>query len=124
VIDLDDVTIDAEIVEPASADMLLEQWSAGVSAYAQDRQEKVDGLYKRLVDAAQRPRITFGPLDLRDSVATAQTEHVCPQCGSTARIDIHDPVRGRIHLSCDSCFKMWQEKVESTVDIDEPYMRD
>jgi hypothetical protein len=126
VLDLDDITVDAEIVEPASADALLEQWSAGVSAYTQDRLEKVDGLYKRLVDAAQQPRITFGPLDLRDGTAVsgAAAEHLCPQCGALARTDIHDPIRGRIHLSCDSCFKMWQEKVESTVSIDEPFMRD
>ena len=58
VIDLDEVTVDAEIVEIASADALLDRWSAGVSAYAQDQQEKVDGLYQRMVDAAQRPRIT------------------------------------------------------------------
>jgi hypothetical protein len=125
VIDLDDVAVDAEIVEPTSADDLLDQWTAGVSAYAHDRQEKVDGLYQRLADAAQRPRITFGPLDLRDgNNTTAAVEHVCPQCGAAARIDIHDPVRGRIHLSCDSCFKMWQERVESTQTVDEPFMRD
>jgi hypothetical protein len=126
VLDLDDITVDAEIVEPASADALLDQWSAGVTAYTEDRREKVDGLYKRLVDAAQQPRITFGPLDLRDSTGAggAVADHLCPQCGALARIDIHDPIRGRIHLSCDSCFKMWQEKVESTVSIDEPFMRD
>jgi hypothetical protein len=85
-----------------------------------------DGLYKRLVDAAQQPRITFGPLDLRDGTRAggAAAEHLCPQCGALARVDLHDPIRGRIHLSCDSCFKMWQEKVESTVSIDEPFMRD
>ena len=125
-IDLDEIAVDAEIVEIASADALLDRWSAGVSAYAQDQQEKVDGLYQRMVDAAQRPRLTFGPLDLRDVAvpASVAAEHVCPQCGAVARIDIHDPMRGRIHLSCDSCYKMWQEKVESTVHLDEPYMRD
>ena len=125
-IDLDDITVDAEIVEAASADALLDSWSAGVSAYAQDQQEKVDGLYQRMVDAVQRPRITFGPLDARDVAVPADVaaEHECPQCGAAARIDIHDPMRGRIHLSCDKCYKMWQEKVESTVHLDEPFMRD
>lgn len=125
-VDLDEIAVDAEIVEIASADALLDRWSEGVSAYAQDQQEKVDGLYQRMVDAAQRPRLTFGPLDLRDVAvpASVAAEHVCPQCGAVARIDIHDPMRGRIHLSCDSCYKMWQEKVESTVHLDEPYMRD
>jgi hypothetical protein len=41
-----------------------------------------------------------------------------------ANLDIHDPMRGRVHLSCDSCFKMWQVRVESTVQSDEPFMRD
>jgi hypothetical protein len=123
VIDLDEIAVDAEIIEPSSADELLEQWSAGVDAYAHAQSEKVDGLYRQLVDVAQQPRITFGPIDLRVGVSEA-TAHFCPQCGATARIDIHDPIRGRIHLSCDSCYKMWQERVDSTVSIDEPYMRD
>lgn len=97
-----------------------------LTAYTQDRREKLDGLYKRLVDAAQQPRVTFGPLDLRDGTGAggAAAGHLCPQCGALARIDIHDPIRGRIHLSCDSCFTMWQETVESTVSIDQPFMRD
>jgi hypothetical protein len=33
-------------------------------------------------------------------------------------------MRGRIHLSCDSCFKMWQQRVETTAHSDEPFMRD
>ena len=37
--------------------------------------------------------------------------HLCPQCGSIARIDIHDPFRGRLHLSCNACFKMWQKEI-------------
>ena len=148
-INLDDVTVDAEIVlEGSSADALLDRWTAGVSADAHDRQEMVDDLYQRMVDAAQQPRVTFGPIDLRDEinlnhaeepaplfrseVATevaaplprVDDEHNCPQCGAKANIDIHDPMRGRIHLSCDSCFKMWQVRVESTVHSDQPYMSD
>ena len=146
-INLDDVTIDAEIVlDGSSADALLDRWSEGVSAVEHDRQEKVDGLYQRMVDAAQHPRITFGPIDLRDEIvlpayeelaplfrtesaaeaplARVDDEHICPQCGAKANVDIHDPMRGRVHLSCDSCFKMWQVRVESTVHSDEPFMRD
>jgi transposase-like protein len=33
---------------------------------------------------------------------------VCPRCAGPARIDINDRTRGVLHLSCDSCFKMWQ----------------
>jgi hypothetical protein len=102
-IDLDDVTVDAEIVlEGSSADALLDRWTAGVSAD------------------------TFSPIDLRDEITLprAYDEHACPQCGAKASIDIHDPMRGRIHLSCDSCFKMWQVRVESTVHSDQPFMRD
>ncbi|MEO8695470.1 MAG: hypothetical protein ABI658_18250 [Acidimicrobiales bacterium] len=135
-INLDDVAIDAEIVLD------------GPSA---------DDLYQRLFDATQQqsPRVTFGPIDLRDQIATraegaattlphteeaaplfrfessakvvlprADDVHNCPQCGATARVDIHDPLRGRVHLSCADCFKMWQERVETTADSDEPFMRD
>lgn len=63
-------------------------------------------------------------VDLTEDDASDAAEQRCPQCGGPARIDIHDPMRGRIHLSCDACYKMWQTKVESTVDLDEPYMRD
>ena len=112
IVNLDDVTIDAEIV--------------------------LDGLHQRMVDAAQNPRVTFGPIDLRDEITPCvdiatevaaplprvDDEHTCPQCGTMASLDIHDPMRGRIHLSCDSCFKMWQVRVESTVHSDEPFMRD
>ena len=105
---------------------LLDRWSQDVSADVQDRQDKVDGLYRRMVDAVQTPRVTFEPIDLRDEIQLprADAEHTCPQCGARARIDIHDPMRGRIHLSCDSCFKMWQQRVESTEQSDEPFMRD
>ena len=146
-INLDDVTVDAEIVlEGSSADALLDRWSAGVSADEHSRQELVDGLYQRMVDATQQPRITFGPIDLRDEIvlpayeepaplfrtesaaevplARVDDDHICPQCGAKANLDIHDPMRGRVHLSCDSCFKMWQVRVESTVHSDEPFMRD
>jgi hypothetical protein len=147
IINLDDVTIDAEtVLEGSSADALLDRWSEDVSADEHDRQERVDGLYQRMVDAAQHPRITSGPIDLRDEIvlpayeepaplsrtegaaevtlARVDDEHVCPQCGAKANVDIHDPVRGRVHLSCDSCFKLWQVRVEPTVHSDEPFMRD
>jgi hypothetical protein len=146
VLNLDDVAIDAEIVfDGPSADALLERWSDDVTADVHDRQEKVDGLYRRMIDATQQPRITFGPIDLRDEIAPraevaapmlhqpsaaaaplsrVDGEHTCPQCGALASVDIHDPMRGRIHLSCDSCFKMWQERVATTVESDEPFMRD
>ncbi len=42
----------------------------------------------------------------RDDVAS---EHVCPACGGPASVDILDRNRGIRHMSCDSCFKMWQE---------------
>ena len=54
----------------------------------------------------------------------AEDEHLCPQCGAKAHVDIHDPLRGRVHLSCDNCFKMWQERVETAADSDQPFMRD
>ena len=75
VINLDDVAVDAEIVfDGPSADALLERWSEDVTADVHDRQEKVDGLYRRMVDATQQPRITFGPIDLRDEIAPPRAE--------------------------------------------------
>jgi hypothetical protein len=70
--------------------------------------------------------VTVGPIDLRDEtpLPRVEDEHNCPQCGAKANVDIHDPMRGRIHLSCDSCFKMWQVRVEPTVQSDQPFMRD
>lgn len=38
----------------------------------------------------------------------------CPGCGHTARVDIVDRVTGRRHLSCEYCFRMWQEVGEPT----------
>jgi hypothetical protein len=36
-------------------------------------------------------------------------ERTCPSCGGEARVDIYDPWRGLLHMSCDACFRMWQE---------------
>ncbi len=44
----------------------------------------------------------------------ATSEHVCPACGGPASIDIMDRARGIRHMSCDSCFKMWQERLPAT----------
>jgi hypothetical protein len=68
--------------------------------------------------SVKRPR---GPQrqTLRMRMLRAQSQgrirhtHTCPSCGGTARIDIHDPFRGRIHLSCSACFRMWQETFDA-----------
>lgn len=36
-------------------------------------------------------------------------DRTCPSCGGEARVDIYDPWRGLLHMSCDACFRMWQE---------------
>lgn len=38
----------------------------------------------------------------------------CPKCSERPRIDHVDLVWGRVHLSCDNCCWMWQERVRST----------
>lgn len=43
--------------------------------------------------------------------------HLCPRCGGEARVDIADPGRAQIHLSCDSCFKMWQQPAEESTPL-------
>ena len=87
---------------------------------------KVQSEESPLLERLQPGRVTFGPIDLRDEIRLprADGEHSCPNCGAQARIDIHDPMRGRIHLSCDSCFKMWQERIQATAKSDQPFMRD
>ena len=33
----------------------------------------------------------------------------CPACGAPGQLDIREGASGRCYLSCNSCFKMWQE---------------
>lgn len=62
--------------------------------------------------------------DLRHEVKPGASRE-CPACGAPARIDIHDPVRGRMHLSCNSCYKMWQEHTDAVENAHESItMRD
>lgn len=57
------------------------------------------------------PRPTLGMRRLRaKSQGRTVPVHECPGCGAAARVDIHDPFRGRMHLSCPSCYRMWQEE--------------
>jgi hypothetical protein len=36
-------------------------------------------------------------------------EFPCPSCGAPGQLDIREGASGRCYLSCNSCFKMWQE---------------
>jgi hypothetical protein len=47
----------------------------------------------------------------RENVQGAAARLVCPGCGFGARIDIVDLRSRRLHLSCDRCFRMWQDRV-------------
>ena len=68
------------------------------------------------VAAARRAARTAEPMVER---------HFCEHCGMPARIDIHDQLRGRMHLSCHGCFRMWQIEVAPTFVGDSgPQMRD
>ena len=33
----------------------------------------------------------------------------CPSCGAPGQLDIREGASGRCYLSCNSCFRMWQE---------------
>src|SRR5688500_917835 len=33
----------------------------------------------------------------------------CPVCGAPGQLDTREGASGRCYLSCNSCFKMWQE---------------
>jgi hypothetical protein len=38
-----------------------------------------------------------------------EEEFFCPSCGAPGQLDIREGASGRCYLSCNSCFKMWQE---------------
>ena len=38
-----------------------------------------------------------------------EAEFPCPSCGAPGQLDIREGASGRCYLSCNSCFKMWQE---------------
>jgi hypothetical protein len=38
---------------------------------------------------------------------------VCPACARRARIDHVDLSTRRVHLSCDRCYRMWQEQIRA-----------
>jgi hypothetical protein len=58
----------------------------------------------------------------RENVRGAAARLVCPGCGFGARIDIVDLRSRRLHLSCDRCFRMWQDRVreDDTVSSSRP----
>ena len=41
--------------------------------------------------------------------APAEEVFPCPACGAPGQLDIREASSGRCYLSCNSCFKMWQE---------------
>ncbi|MDH3706747.1 MAG: hypothetical protein OES57_11825, partial [Acidimicrobiia bacterium] len=47
-----------------------------------------------------------------NGTATAISGNVCPTCGSAAKIDLIDRHRGLQHLSCVSCYRVWQSWLE------------
>jgi hypothetical protein len=49
--------------------------------------------------------LTLGPARL--------SRLTCMSCGTPANIDIVDRLNGRVHLSCPSCFRMWQDRVRA-----------
>ena len=41
------------------------------------------------------------------------TRLVCPVCNAAARVDVVDLREKRLHMSCDQCFRMWQDRVRT-----------
>jgi len=39
---------------------------------------------------------------------------VCSGCGARARVDLVDLRTRRVHLSCDRCYRMWQDQVRAS----------
>jgi hypothetical protein len=53
----------------------------------------------------------------RENTGDPTTRLVCRTCGVPARVDVVDLRTRRLHLSCDRCYRMWQDQVrrEDTV---------
>ena len=54
----------------------------------------------------RRPDAQHGPGD-------AHSRLFCPACARRARIDLVDLNARRVHLSCDRCYRMWQEQIRA-----------
>jgi len=55
----------------------------------------------------RRRHLEFFPLSGHS--AHEEPEFPCPGCGAPGQLDIREGASGRCYLSCNSCFKMWQE---------------
>jgi hypothetical protein len=49
----------------------------------------------------------------RDASGDPATRLVCQSCQVPARVDVVDLRNKRLHLSCDRCFRMWQDQVRA-----------
>jgi hypothetical protein len=49
----------------------------------------------------------------RDASGSPATRLVCPSCAVPARVDVVDLRNKRLHLSCDRCYRMWQDQVRA-----------
>jgi hypothetical protein len=47
----------------------------------------------------------------RDDAGEPTARLLCRTCGVPARIDVVDLRTRRLHLSCDRCYRMWQDQV-------------
>ena len=55
----------------------------------------------------RRRHLEFSPMSGR--AKHKEAEFPCPSCGAPGQLDIREGASGRCYLSCNSCFKMWQE---------------
>jgi hypothetical protein len=60
-------------------------------------------------DGSKLPRWLSWAKRTKSAPDPTTAERTCPSCGGEARVDIYDPWRGLLHMSCDACFRMWQE---------------
>ena len=110
-----DPVVDFSDYPGAAPEVIAEAQPAPVEAAA-DEPQWSHGLSKRLGVGrfgARRAKSTepapAAATPAAPVVDVRSTSHTCPRCGGNARVDIHDRSRGLMHLSCDSCFKMWQQ---------------
>jgi hypothetical protein len=71
------------------------------------------------VDTATVPRLApaIAPVDRRQGWRSREpnpepfARFACTSCGVPARIDLIDLLLKRVHLSCDRCYRMWQDRI-------------
>ena len=80
-----------------------------------DKSGKAGWMHRSL---RRRQRVEFTAM--KGHVHTGSVQFPCPGCGAPGHVDIRDNLSGRHYLSCNSCFKMWQQVTQSDPNLVDP----